>query len=323
MEDHHLRIGAARHVVALLGDVLGAFEPQGRQIGREAQRPQSPRDIGPSRPRPRQAELESQHRRALVADVAPDRHETHADAAHARRVEVREPRAVGPLVRNARRIGVLEPHLDVARRIEDVALDDPRIDRQALEPLLEPQPPFGVGIMLGGDLPVPDELEDPAGHEVFGARAHDRADEPVATHPPIAVFEEAPRAAERVRSDDEGRVRHDEIEGLARDRFEEGALADLDVEAVERRVETGEGAGARRQVRRDDPARVSRQVHRLDAAAAPHVEGGVDAIADRHLEEARRGAADAEDVIGPQRPARPRSRDVGGDPPGDLPGRIA
>ena len=118
-----------------------------------------------------------------------------------------------------------------------------------------------------------------------------RAD-PVSAAP--AVAEQQPRLGR----DDIGRVRHHEIEPLARDRRVEVALAPLDVaHAVESRVEAGERERARVEVRADDVLGVARGEQGLDAPAAAEVEHAPGVAADGQAREQERRRADAEHVV--------------------------
>ena len=47
---------------------------------------------------------------------------------------------------------VADPHVDVARGVEDVALDDPRVHRQSVEPRIHAPRPLRVRVAVDGDL---------------------------------------------------------------------------------------------------------------------------------------------------------------------------
>src|SRR5690606_39472330 len=108
-----------------------------------------------------------------------------------------------------------------------------------------------------------EQLREAAGGEDSTDRGDERANDAVARHAAVAVFE--------VRSvgwrDDKGRVGHDEVEHLPGDRLEERALAQLPRRwwFIEHPVELGEGESAERDVGGDDLARMKGRMQRLDA----------------------------------------------------------
>ena len=201
--------------------------------------------------------------------------------------------------------GVLEPHLDVRRGVDDLALHRPRV--AAVEPAGEPLVPGAAAL----DDPVGEDLAPATGGEVSGRGADDVLDDAVAGEPGVAVDE----ALTGGRRDHERRVGGDEVEGLPGDRCEERAVADLDVGgAVEERVDPGDPQGAGVDVGGHHLAAVPGQVQRLDAAAGAEVQRPADRLADGEPGQRRRRGADAEDVVGADpvggAPSRPGVRSL-------------
>ncbi len=241
---------------------------------------------------------------AAEADVDPP----EADALDPGLLEPRQPRVVAArVVRAAVVAGVLEPQLDVGRRVERLALHDQRVAVVAqprAEPLV-PRPALD-------DRPVGQDLEPAAVGEVVGAGAHDVLDDAVAGQAGVAV--DQPLAGGR--RDHEGRVGRDQVEALPRDRLEERPVPHVDVGAVELGVEPGHPERPTVDVRGDDAVGVAGEVEGLHAAAGAEVEGRADGLAHGQLGQARRRARDAEHVVGPDGDGRAveAGRQVGDDP---------
>ena len=219
------------------------------------------------------------------ADVDP----AEPDPLDAGLLQPRQPRVVAlGVVRAAVVAAVLEPQLDVRRRVQGLALHDQRVAVLA-EPRAEP---FVPGPTLD-DRPVGENLQPATGGEVVGTGPHDVLDHAVAGQAGVAV--DQPVAGGR--GDHEGRVGGDQVEPLPRDRLEERAVADLDLRTVELGVEPGHPQRAAVDVGRDDMAGVGREMECLDAAPGAEVERASDRLAHRQLGEAGRRARDAEDVV--------------------------
>ena len=161
--------------------------------------------------------------------------------------------------------GVLEPQLDVRRRVDQLALHDERVDVRA-QPAGEPLVPGTVA----RDHPVREHLAPAALGEVRGRGADDVLDHLVAGQPRVAV--DQPLAGRG--RDDERRVGGDQVVPLAAHRLEEGPVTHLDpvADLVEGGVEPGDAERPLVDVGRDHVVAVRGEVQRLHAAAGAEVE---------------------------------------------------
>ena len=319
MQNQQLRIRAARHVVAFLAHVRGARQHRVPQL-RATQGGQRPRHVVSTRGVPIEGQVEgAPAARGCLGLVEPaQRHEAHADRARARATEIHQPRRVGALVvgaRHERAARIADPHVHVARRVEHVTLDHPRIHGQAVQPLVDALGPLRVRVAALGNLPVREHLERAAGGHAIRSAAQDCGNQVVAIHATVTILVHARRAAHGIWRDHEGRIRDDQVEGLTFNRLEQGAFAHVNRRPVKGGVELGERARTRRQVGRDDAARVRGQVESLDAAAAAHIQGRVDLIAHGHLQQRPGRPADAHHVVISQRLAGLSLPQVRGHPP--------
>ncbi len=244
-----------------------------------------------------------------------------ADALHALLVEPGQPGLVASAVVGGRGRGatrgagvgalVLQPQLDVGRRVEHLALDDegvaPRV-QPSRQPVLPPPVP--------DDHPARQDLAPAVVGEVGGSSPDDVLDDAVTGQAGVAV--DQPFAAGR--GDHERWVRGDEVEALPRDRCEQRAVAHLDPvgDLVEGRVEAGQPQRARVDVGGDHAPGVPRQVQRLHPAAGAEVERGADGVPQGELGQRRRRGTDPEHVVGghPVREAVETRGEVADHPPG-------
>jgi hypothetical protein len=242
---------------------------------------------------------------ALATEVDPP----EADALDALLVEPAQPGVVPTdVVGAAVETGVLEPELDVRRRVQHLALHDE--GRAVLgHPRRHPLVPGDVAV----DGPVREHLEPAAGAQVCRRLADDPLDDRVGRQAGVAVDQSL---AGR-RGDHERRVGRDQVEGVAGDGLEERALADVDVrEAVQRSVEAGEPQGPLVDVGGHDVLGVGRQVQGLDATAGAEVQGAAHWLTQGELGEGGGGRTDPEHVVrlDADRRAVETRRQVGGDP---------
>ena len=206
---------------------------------------------------------------------------------------------------------VLEPELDVRRRVEDVALDDERV-------AVVGQPAGET--LVPRDVPV----DRPVGHQVAPAplgeagrcAAHHGLDDLVAGEPGVAVGQ---RRVGR-RRDHERRVGGDHVERLVGDRVPQRSVAQVDLDPVEGGVEGGDGQGPGVHVGGDDVVGVGGQVERLHAAAGAEVERAGHRVPRGEQGEGGRRGRDSQDVVGvdPDRLPVEAWREVADDPPGVL-----
>ena len=123
---------------------------------------------------------------------------------------------------------VARPQLGVLGRVLRLALDDPRVEGDAVAGLLvEPLGPHVAPRATGRDLPVAEELGDATGLEHRADLADERPDEGVAGTATVAVLVE--REALVARRDDEGRVADDEREPLSCNGIEQVTREQLDL----------------------------------------------------------------------------------------------
>ena len=150
------------------------------------------------------------------------------------------------------------------------------------------------------------DVEDEVPHEVVAGSAT------------VAVLEQLD-ARRRTRCDDERRVRHDKVERLPHDRLEHRALAQLEVDLVERRIEPRERERRAGDVRAHDLPGVPGRVQRLDAAARAEVQDPADRTSRGHLREREGRAARTEDVVRLEAGTGCELAQVGGEPPVEVP----
>src|SRR5690606_13457365 len=125
------------------------------------------------------------------------------------------------------------------------------------------------------DLPVAEQLSDPSGHQMSAQSGDEISDDGVAGRSTVAVLEQRHRAvAWRA---DEGRVAHDEVEGLPCDGLEHRPASDIPADAVESGVEGRVCQGPLGEVAHHDLARVAGEVQRLNPRAGADVESPRDA----------------------------------------------
>ncbi len=186
--------------------------------------------------------------------------------------------------------GVLEPQLDVLRRVGHLALHHPGVDAAALDPAGDALLPG----LAGAVHPVGEHLRAAAGGEVVGGAGDDAADHLVAGEAGVAVDQPLTGAGR----DHERRVGDDQVERLAGHRVVEAAGAVVDLDAVEQGVEAGHRERPLVDVGGHDVAGVLTEVQGLDAAAGAEVERPVDRVAHGQLGQRGGGRADPEDVVG-------------------------
>ena len=114
--------------------------------------------------------------------------------------------------------GVTKPHFNVVRGIKPVALHNPGVNGKVFDPRAHNIFPVVRVPQASGNLPIRKELRNAAGLKVLRAFPDHCAHQMIAAHSAIAVFQN-PRGPKRIWGDDKGRVRGDEIEFFAFDRF--------------------------------------------------------------------------------------------------------
>ena len=149
---------------------------------------------------------------------------------------------------------------------------------------------------MSGNLPIRKELHNTTGLKVVRAFPDHRAHQMIATHSTITVFQN-PRGPKRIWRDNKGRIRSDEIEFFAFNRFKKGSLANIQFDTVKRSVEARDLTRSRRQVGRNNASSVCGQIQGLDSASTPQVQGGFDKSSKCCLQERGRCAADSQNVV--------------------------
>ena len=197
-------------------------------------------------------------------------------------------------------------------RFEAVSLNHPRVHGEAVEPASGVIGPCGGGVRV--DLPICQHLNGAALGQVVGCLANDLRNQVVSLRAAVAVLHQS-GCAHRIGSDDEWWVGDDQVEALAGDRLEQGSAAHVNGYLIQCGVETGDCAGAFRQVCRHDSGAVRGQVECLNAAACADIQCAVNGCAVGQCQQRCRCSADAEHVVRSKRPARCGLSQIGEHPP--------